>query len=331
MSRAVTEVAVQRWIKARSPAWGRMLEDSRIPAKALDERAAVQRVRDYRELARDVSLARREMAGTSLVARLEALFRALHTNLHNGHEPALVRLRRLYAEQVPQSLHRLRNILAAITALFFASALASAWLVGTYPELAGLFVSNHMVETVEQGRLWTDDVMSLVPASVVQARIIYNNVAISLFAFALGALYGLGTFYIVAFNGAMLGGVLAFTHHHGMAKALLSFVLPHGVVEISVILLAAAAGVRIGEALVRPGMHSRAEAMRLASHEAASLLAIVVPGLFVAGTIEAFVSPSPVFGWAPRIAVAAASGFLLWSALSGKLVKPSTFDLPTRE
>ena len=75
--------------------------------------------------------------------------------------------------------------------------------------------------------------------------------------------FGLGTFYIIATNGLMLGGIFAFTHQHGMAGELLKFVVAHGVVELSVICLAGAAGMMLGESLIRPTHATRRESFRV--------------------------------------------------------------------
>ncbi len=312
---------LQRWLKRRGADWSRIGRELKSTPRALTAADAEGRVRDYRALAQDVAIARRSLPGSSVSQRLEAMFRGLHTLLHRDYEPAGERLRRLYAIEVPRSLRELRGALLAVIALFVVAALAAAWLVTTYPELAGLFASESMIRTVERGELWTDNIFSIAPSSATSFRILSNNIVVSLLAFVLGTLYGIGTIYIVLLNGAMLGGLFAFTAQHDTAHRLLSFVLPHGVVELSVIMLAAAAGVRLGEALARPGALGRVEALQRALRRASILLAVVVPALIAAGIIEGFISPNPAIGWPVRIAVAAASGFLLWTALAGKLVR----------
>lgn len=312
---------LQRWLRQRGAAWSRISADLRRRPRGLDAAAAEQRVHDYRAIAQDVAMARRSLPGSRVAERLEADFRALHTLLTRDYEPFGERLRRIYSVEVPRSLRELRGPLLAVTALFTGAALGMAWLVSTYPELAGLFASEEMIRTVERGGLWTDNVFGLAPSSVTSFRILSNNIVVSLFAFVFGTLYGIGTLYIVVLNGAMLGGLFAFTAQHGSAGQLLRFVVPHGVVELSVILLAAAAGVRVGGALARPGARPRVEALQQAIVRAGVLLAVVVPALVLAGVIEGFISPDPNAGWPVRIAVAAASGFLLWAALAGRLVR----------
>lgn len=310
---------LRRWLDARAADWERV--DAQLqqrPRGALDAFTALRAVEDYRALSHDVAVARRELPGTDLVLGLEHSLHRMHTQLHREHEPWRERARRLYGDEIPALFAKLRPVLCLLGTLFIASALAAAALVGRYPELASLFASEQMIEHVEQGELWTDGLLNLLPSSFLSVRIIANNVVVSLMAFVLGSLYGLGTLYMVILNGAMLGGVFAFTMRHELGGRLLQFILAHGVVELSVIMIAAAAGVGLGEALARPGQHSRSVAFRLAVADGSKLLAVVVPFLALAGLIEGFVSPDASFGWWTRVAVGAASGWLLWVVATGR-------------
>jgi uncharacterized membrane protein SpoIIM required for sporulation len=113
--------------------------------------------------------------------------------------------------------------------------------------------------------------------------------------------------------------VFALTAQHGLAGRLAEFVVAHGIVEISVILLAAAAGAELGEAVARPGNRSRAAAFREAVRRAAQLLPVCGAFLVGAGLIEGYVSPDPHFTMAQRIAIGVAYWLLLLLVLSGRL------------
>ena len=82
----------------------------------------------------------------------------------------------------------------------------------------------------------------MVPSSVLSVQILTNNIVVSLFAYCLGFLFGLGTLYILGLNGLMLGAMFAFVGQHGLAGALFRFVVAHGCVELSVMCLSGAAG-----------------------------------------------------------------------------------------
>ncbi len=315
----MTPRALRRWLESRRADWSRIEAQSQQARQHPDGAEAVMRtVADYRALAHDLAVARRELPGAEVTLRLEGWLRQLHVLIHRDHEPLRERLIRLYRDEVPAVFRRLQPTLLIVTLIFIATALAAALLVWQYPELASLFASERMIAGVENGKLWTSGLVNIVPSSVMSAGIIANNVNVAIVSFLLGTFYGIGTLYIVMLNGAMLGGIFAFTARYGLATALFRFVVAHGVVELSVILLAASAGVSLGEALARPGQRTRLEAFRTAVADSSRLLAVVVPFLMLAGTIEGFVSPTDSFSIPVRMLIGLVGGFLLWAVLTGK-------------
>ena len=153
---------------------------------------------------------------------------------------------------------------------------AGWWLVTTYPELISLLASEEMINGVERGKALDRRACSMsCPHRCISVGILTNNIMVSLMAFVVGIFFGLGTFYIISMNGLMLGGIFAFTHQHGMAGELLKFVTAHGIVELSVICLAGAAGVMLGESLIRPTHGTRRESFQHATAKTSRLLIAV--------------------------------------------------------
>jgi uncharacterized membrane protein SpoIIM required for sporulation len=205
------------------------------------------------------------------------------------------------------------------------SALIGYLLVDSYPELASLFASEQMIRMVQSGKLWTDDLLNVIPSSALSWKIMTNNIAVTVFAFLLGAFYGIGTLYILGMNGMMLGAIFAFTQQYGLHMRLFEFVIAHGVVELSIIMLAGAAGLMLGEALVRPGHRPRVEAFRQVSYQAGRLIVLGVPFLVGAGLIEGFVSPNPELSLQLKVTIGLAYGLLLLLVIFGKLRLPQRF------
>jgi len=127
---------------------------------------------------------------------------------------------------------------------------------------------------------------------IFSSQIITNNVQVTFLAFAGGILAGLGTAWILLFNGVLLGGVAGIFQVHGASLHLWAFVLPHGVIELTAICIAGGAGLWLGSALVVPGRRTRGDALVERGREAISLLGGTVILLLVAGLIEGFISPS---------------------------------------
>src|SRR5205823_2386433 len=110
--------------------------------------------------------------------------------------------------------------------------------------------------------------------------------------FASGITAGVGTVYMIAFNGLLLGAIGMACAVAGMSVPLWSFVAPHGVLELPAILIAGGAGLRLAQGLLFPGVRPRRQALARAGSEAVMLVLGCLPILIVAGAIEAFVSPT---------------------------------------
>src|SRR5579859_5094838 len=119
-----------------------------------------------------------------------------------------------------------------------------------------------------------------------------NNIQVAFLAFAGGVLFGLGTTYVLVTNGLSLGAVLGAAQFYGVAPLLWAFMSPHGYLELSCIVIAGAAGLMLGDALLRPGLLLRREALARNARRAVELVLGAAPVLVIAGLIEGFVSPS---------------------------------------
>jgi uncharacterized membrane protein SpoIIM required for sporulation len=315
--------ALRSWLERRVGKWQRLATlANRLTANRAGEVAeAVEMAEGYRSVARDLALARRVMPQSRTRVALESLYADLHAGLHRPPHHWVGDLVRLLRDEVPAVMRALRGHLVWVVLLFVLSAAAGAWLVHTYPELVALVASEEMIENVEEGELWTDQLLNVVPSSVLSIEILANNIMVTLFAFAVGVFFGLGTFYIIGLNGLMLGAIFVFTAQHDLALRLFKFIVAHGLVELSVICIAGAAGVGLGEALVRPGTHSRREAFQLASTRIGKLLVPCALLLIGCGIIEGYVSPDPDFPLWSRVIIGVSYWFLMVALLRGDLLK----------
>jgi uncharacterized membrane protein SpoIIM required for sporulation len=310
-----------RWFEYRLSVWRTAAEQLALleRGKSAPPAVVLDAVRSYPEIARDLAIARRAAPTGSLTKYLERVYLQLHRTLFRKPSNLKQSLRALFAHEAAELAKGLRWHIAAVTALFFLSCAAGAWLIGTYPELVTLVASEQMVERVQRGQLWTDDLLNVFPSSLLAVQIFTNNIAVSLFALCLGVLYGLGTFYIIGMNGFMLGGVFAFTAQHGMGRRLFEFVCAHGFVELSVICIAGAIGASLGEAIARPGQLSRGAAFHAATVRGTRLMLVCVVFLVGAGLIEGYVSPDPRFPLAARLAIGLTYLALFVLVLTGAL------------
>ncbi len=312
------------WIERRSSSW----QDTESSLNSLEDRQpisaeqALQAMREYPELARDLALARREGPNSSLTRQLQRLYTRLHQAIFR--KPGSLRrtIKKTFSQDAAHAAHRIRAQIFSVTAGFILAGFAGWWLVSTYPELATLFASEAMIEKVRAGELWTDNLLNIMPSALLSVSIFTNNIVVTLTAISLGVLYGLGTIYIIGLNGLMLGGIFAFTAQYGMAGRLFEFVTAHGFVELSVICIGGAIGFYLGESIARPGLYGRIESFRRAVSNMSPLILVCVVFLIGAGLIEGYLSPDDRFPLAMRLVIGLAYWVLLVVVLVGPLLRP---------
>ena len=138
-----------------------------------------------------------------------------------------------------------------------------------------------------------------------------NNARIAAVCVA-GGITGLLPAYMLYANAVALGQAGAVMADHGLFGLFLALISPHGLLELTCIFIAGAAGLRLFWTMLAPGPRPRATAL---AAEGRSLITVAVgltAALAVAGLIEAFVTPAPV-PWPVKITVGALALALLWA------------------
>jgi len=315
------EEALAAALLGRAGAWQEAdLRAQQFAHDRTDDAAAAARLADdYRLLAHDLARARALMPASRAREYLESAYARVHATLHHRAWDAASALRALFLAQTPAAVRWLLPYLAWTVLIFLLSALAGFALVHRYPDLIALFASPDTIASVERGKLWTQGLLNVVPSSILSIQLFTNNVVVTLFAYCLGFLFGLGTLYILGLNGLMLGAIFAFVGEHGLAGELFRFIVPHGCVELSVMCLSGAAGAAIGEALIRPGAGGRLESFRTAALRTGPVLVACALLLVGAGLIEGYISPDPRFSLPLRLVIGVGYWCLMVAFLSGRL------------
>ncbi|MBS0384368.1 MAG: stage II sporulation protein M [Proteobacteria bacterium] len=267
----------------------------------------------YRATLSSLSVAPASSLDQALVDYLEALSARAYFFVYGSRTTLAERLLDFFASAWPDTVRAMwRETLAA--ALVTLAGLAAAYfLVRADPS----FFFSFVPESLAGGRDPTTTTEQLratlygaadghAPLSVFAAFLFTHNAQISFFAFALGIAFCLPSILLIAYNGCSLGAMFALFDAHGLAAPFAGWVLVHGVTELLAIMLAGAAGIRIGWAVAFPGPLSRLQAAERAGREGGIAMLGVVIMLFIAGILEGFARQLVVQDGA-RYAIAAAS------------------------
>ena len=246
----------------------------------------------YRQAAADLSAARADRTAHSLEQYLNRLLGRAHNFVYSGQKVSVASLWRYFAYGYPRVLRRLSGYVFAATAIFLAGAVLAAMMTALRPEFGAMFAGPRMMESINHGKMWTESVLSAKPQT--SSAIMTNNITVCFLTFAYGITAGLGTVFMLFFNGFEIGLIATLCAQHRMALSLWSFVASHGALELPSIMFAGAAGLRLGAGILFPGMLRRKAALAQAGADAVQLVSGTIPLLIVAGTLEAFLSPTHV-------------------------------------
>jgi len=314
------------WIDSRKDNWNRLdalvrqVETSGVKSLSPTE------LRDlgllYRQGAADLSAVRSDRTSRTLEQYLNRLVGRAHNFVYSGRRITLGTLWRFFAHGYPRLLRRLSSYVLAATLISVLAGGLGAMIVMVRPDFGVMFLGADKVADLDRHKMWTDQVLSVKPQA--SSQIMTNNITVCFMTFAGGITAGLFTLFELFQNGLMLGAIAVVCHQHHMALSLWSFVAAHGALEIPSIMLAGAAGLRLGAGILFPGMLRRRDALALAGREAVQLISGTIPLLIIAGTLEAFLSPThaPI---ALKFSVGAVlfAGLIVWLGEGGRKTVPA--------
>ena len=272
----------------------------------------------YRQTAADLSAAREHEANAQLAAYLNQLLGRAHNVVYAGRPARAGGVVAFYTRTFPRVFRDTWRYTAAATACFAAGAVAGAVLSLGDPGFPRFVRGGHMMDTIERREMWTHSIVAIKPLA--SSAILTNNLSVAFTAFAFGLFAGLGTLYMMVFNGLLIGVIGTACHQAGMSLALWSFVAPHGSLELPAIFIAGGAGLLLAQGVVAPGPLPRREALAESGAASIRLLLGVIPLLIIAGVVEGFVSPTSL---EPALKLAIGVGLFLLLALYVLAVRPA--------
>ncbi len=248
-------------------------------------------------MAADLARARTYRADARLIRYLERLVSSGHNVLYGVRGVRRSRLGSLLFGEIPAAVIQARVFVLCAALAFAVPAIVGYGLLRERPAIATEVLPDEMLARAEAGRTMQREgvgyaEMPSVFLPMLASSIITNNIQVAFAAFAFGISAGIGTLVVLIFNGLFLGAILGHFANRGVAAWLLTFVVPHGVLEIPAIIIAGAAGLLIGYAIIVPGELSRRDALVVNGRLAIRMVGASACLLLMAGLIEGFLSAS---------------------------------------
>ncbi len=238
---------------------------------------------------------------------------------------------RFFTRDFPNRFYeRLRFFLIALL-LFLTAGCFAFGSVMINPDYAYAFLPVEILESVDPHSVgqnqWDPHVAS--------SYIMVNNIKVAFMCFAFGAVFGVGTVYVLIVNGFLLGALAAIFHRAGESYVFWAFIWPHGVIELTAIFIAGAAGLSLAYAFFVPGERTRMESYKQEGKVTVQLILGVVPLLVIAGIIEGYLTPAPWPHWSKYLIALGTLLFLMiyfgypaWKKGVRHLTKEKRRDVP---
>lgn len=282
------------------------LRDEHVPAR-------------YRRLCHHLALARRRGYSPMVTDRLQDLMQRGHNALYRPAPPRAQRALEFLIAGFPRLVRAQRGCLWASIVLFAGAAVAMYLAVQLRPELIHSLYDAQKIAQFEQMYDPASPDAALGRDSGTDLQMfgyyIANNISIGFRTFASGLLFGAGTVALLVLNGLMIGGVAGHLQGIGHGDPFWRFVAGHSPFELTAIVIAGAAGLRLGLDLVAPGNRRRVDALISGGRVGGQLCIGIFAMLLMAAFIEAFWSS---IGWIPA-SIKYAVGGVLWVLVLGWL------------
>lgn len=258
--------------------------------------AAAEFPQRYRAICQQLALARDRDYSLSLVNHLHRLVQSGHDVLYRAQAGFGARALRYATSGFAQDVRRNKGWILAAAFLMFGPAIAMMLAVRAQPDLAYLLIAPSEVAKYES--MYANDAATLGrvarDASTDVAMFgfyIFNNVSIAFRCFAGGITFGVLSIFALIFNGLFFGIVEARLSLAGLGQNFYSFVIGHSGFELGAIVLSGGAGLRLGMALVAPGLRTRSRALYECARDLVGMVCGLAVMLCIAALIEAFWSP----------------------------------------
>jgi uncharacterized membrane protein SpoIIM required for sporulation len=284
-----------RFIQERRPEW-RKLEEvlARVEGSGLatlGDDQAVEFGRLYRRAASDLNRAQTFVSGDATVQYLNDLVARCYLVIYGKSKVDFARVLRHLIFGFPAVFRRNLGPLVLATALF-TGGFVFGFLASYRDPVSRSFLLPQDMPMIQPGQS-THDTLSTGEFAAFSSHLFTNNMSVSLVAFALGMTLGVGSAWLLFYNGVLAGALGAVFVEANQLTAFAVGILPHGVLEIPACLIGGAAGFILARGLIRARPWPRLEELARAGKEALLLVSGCFPLLIAAAILEAGVARAP--------------------------------------
>ncbi|MFV0524553.1 MAG: stage II sporulation protein M [Acidimicrobiales bacterium] len=289
----------QRWLRSEPP--------PRPTPAEIDEFVAL-----LHRMSAQLSLVRRRYQDDDLVAELTNRVARANAVLYGRTRSPRVAFGQFFSVTFPAAVWHCRlAVLISAALLVVPWVLLAVWL-GTSGGALDATISPQAQRVLVERDF--EAYYSSGPATEFASSVLVNNIRVSLLAYAGGATAGIGTVMVLISNGVNLGTTNAVFAAAGEQGYFFGLIIPHGLLELTAVVISGAAGLSMGWALIRPGDRTRGAAFGEEAQRSIGIAIGLMVAFSLAALIEAWVTPG--LPLVPRVAF----GVVVWALIMIYLV-----------
>ncbi|WKE71380.1 stage II sporulation protein M [Streptomyces sp. WP-1] len=310
------------FVSAHRAEWDR-LDALLSRRRRLDGAEADELVTLYQRTATHLSLIQSSAPDPQLTGRLSQLVARARSAVTGARTASWRDVTGFLTRGFPAAVYRARRWWIPTALVSTALAILLGWWIGAHPEVQASIAAPAQLRQMTRPGGEYETYYSSHPAASFAAQVWTNNAEAAAMCLVLGVFLGLPVLWILFENMLNLGVGFGLMSSAGRLDTFLGLVLPHGLLELTAVFVAAGTGLRLGWTLVDPGPRTRRAALAEEGRAAVGMAIGLALVLFVSGAIEGFVTPSGLPTWARiGIGVVAEAAFLTYVyVLGGRAVR----------
>ncbi|MCZ2528139.1 stage II sporulation protein M [Streptomyces sp. HB2AG] len=317
------------FVSAHSGEWER-LETLLRRGRRLTGEEADELVRLYQRTTTHLSLLQSGAPDPALVGRLTHLVARARSVVAGTRAAGWRDAARFFTAGFPAAVYRSRRWWIPTALLSIAVAALVGWWIAAHPEVrAAIAAPAELREMTRPGGQY-ETYYSSHPAASFAAQVWTNNAQAAAVCLVLGVFLGVPVLWVLLLNMLNLGVGIGLMASAGRLDVFLGLVIPHGLLELTAVFVAAGTGLRLGWTVVDPGPRTRRAALAEEGRSALGMAVGLAAVLFVSGLIEGFVTPSGLPTWA-RISIGVLAELLflayVWTAGGRAAARGETGDV----
>lgn len=273
------------FIKQNKEKWGRFEKVLRSDSKNAEEMSRL-----FIESTDDLSFSRTYYPNRSVRIYLNGMAQQIYHKLYKNRRRENGAFKRFWVQELPDSMWAARKSLLLAFLIFVGGVALGLFSSNQNPEFVKTILGDQYVAMTEANIQKGDPMAVYKDSGALEMffMIGWNNIRVSVLCFLAGLLFEVGTMFIVGSNAIMVGAFLYFFIERDLFKESFLAIMLHGSLELSMIVLAGAAGLTLGRGLVFPGSLSRSQALLLSARQGMRMMVGVSMFLVIAAFIESY-------------------------------------------